>query len=138
MNLNFSTTHSILIAIPDNWREEVRKILEDQHYSTWLTASKDEVCTLISSREWQGLIITSDWALDDTEIARALEGVWGRSPTVTLIKAETFQRHGQEYVFGKVFQPSRSQEFCTIPFDRDELIVRLRLALRAAEKGSRQ
>jgi len=53
-----------------------------------------------------------------------------------LILEETFQKFGQRIVFDKVYNPEAFQEFCTAPFDMDELLPRLRKIIQKDQKAA--
>ncbi len=119
----------ILIVIPDEWRNEIKDILEAEKFQVLTAVTKHDAFKIIQSYQLSALIVISDWAIDTNTDKEIIGLTFGKIPTLTLIRAEAFQQYGQEVVFDKIYNPSASQEFCTIPFSADELLGRLRKIL---------
>lgn len=137
---NFMDNHAIsasllLIGIPLEWQSEIEVFLKDKQFTTLFSASKDEATKIIQSRKLGAVIITSDLVFDDNISQDVIVLTYGKIPTLTLILDETFKKLGQAKVFDKVYNPEAFQEFCTIPFDVDEMILRLQKIIQKAKNS---
>ena len=107
----------ILIAIPDEWREEVRIFLEQKSVNVIEATTLEQTLEIVRSTLLNGLIVVSDWTLTDVNAKGEclIESVKDKIATVTLIST------GGSYAwFERVYHPP-NHEYCTIPFGLDEL-----------------
>jgi len=118
----------ILIAIPQEWQAQVHKFLEREGFTVLAAASWEDASSLIRSQNLSGVVMSSDWAVDDDDGKNMglIEPARGKIPTVTLITRESFRDRGYN-VYDTVYVPPLHQ-FCTVPFDLEELLLRMRRA----------
>ena len=138
MPIDSVTPNPLLVAVPLEWQNEIATILENERYAILFAESKNDIVKIIQSRQLQAVIVTSDLVFDDNVSQDLIALTFGKIPTLTIILQETFEKFGQSKVFGKVYNPEAFQEFCTAPFSMEELIPRLRKAIRKAENISLQ
>jgi hypothetical protein len=126
----------LLIGIPLEWQGAMATSLENAQFAMLFSMSKDEATEIIQSRELSAVIITSDLVFDDDTSRDMIALTYGRIPTLTIILEEAFKKYGQGKVFDKVYNPQALQEFCTAPFDMDELLLRLRNIIQRGQKAA--
>ena len=121
----------ILLVVPDDWRDQLREILESQHYIVLLAQTNDEAAAIIQSGGVSALVISSDHVAFEAQPGVDLvQMTSGKIPTLTIIKNDAFQLYGQVKVFGKVFTHQVLREYCSVPFDAEEFLGRLQMLLR--------
>ena len=118
----------ILIAIPQEWQAQVHKFLEREGFKVLAASSREEALSLIRSQSLSGVVVSSDWAVDDDDGKNIglIEPIRGKIPTVTLITRQSFRDRGYS-VYDAVYVPPLHQ-FCTVPFDLEELLLRMKRA----------
>ena len=131
MSQNCTSPLPILIAISDNWRDEVCKLLEQEGFTVLVATSRDNALALAQSRRLRAIIVTSDWAMasEDGKTVGLIETVKAKTPTVTLIQRT---HHGRR-CFDEVFHPPL-HEYCTVPVAVEELLARLGQTIRAVDE----
>jgi DNA-binding NtrC family response regulator len=106
----------VLLALPDNWKNEVHQFLSDKGLEVVQASSFEEAVAIVQSQDLQGMIIVSDWLTStDGTISDLMEKAPKVVPMVMLIRAGTSYSW-----FDKLYQPG-FREYCTIPLDLDEL-----------------
>ena len=116
----------LLLGVPPEWQGAISTSLENARFVPQFSMSKEDAAKMIQSGNLSAVIITSDFVFDNDLNQDVISLTYGKIPTLTIIFEETFRDLGQEKVFGKVYNPETFQEFCTVPFDMDELLLRLR------------
>jgi DNA-binding NtrC family response regulator len=133
MSQNSTFPVPILIAISDNWRDEVCKFLEQEGFTVLVATSRDNALALAQSRRLCAIVVTSDWAMasEDGKTVGLIEMVKGKTPTVTLIQKTYYGR----CCFDEVFHPSL-HEYCTVPVAAEQLLTRLRQVIQAVDESA--
>jgi DNA-binding response OmpR family regulator len=126
--VNKQQSRPILVAIPQEWQAQVHNFLENKGFSVLTASSREEALSLLQSQNLSGIVMSSDWEVDDDEdkIIGLIERARGRIPTVTLITQQSFRDKGNS-VYDAVYAPPR-HDVCTVPFDPEELLSRMRRA----------
>jgi hypothetical protein len=107
----------ILIAIPDDWRIEIRRHLAKEGVATLEASSYDDAFRLVLSRPPQGIIIILDWLItDNVRSTELLNIIKNKIPTVILVRTPN------DYSWLKDVYIPQFHEYCTIPVAVDELI----------------
>ncbi len=128
----------LLVGIPLEWQSQMATRLESEQFEILFSASKDDAISIIKARVLCAVIIASDLVFDNDISQDLIALTYGKIPTLTIILRETFEKFGQEVVFDKVYNSEAFQEFCTVPFDMDELLPRLRKIIQKAQTASLQ
>ena len=124
----------LLIGVPLEWQSVMKSSLENAQFLPRFSLSKEEAIATIQTRDLNAIVITSDFVFDGDLTQDVIALTYGKIPTLTIILQETFQVFGQEKVFSKVYNPEALQEFCTAPFDMDELLPRLQKIIQKTQK----
>jgi hypothetical protein len=124
----------LLIGIPLEWQSAMKSSLENAQLLPRFSLSKEDAIDPIQTRDLIAIVITSDFVFDGDLKQDVIALTYRKIPTLTIILQETFQAFGQEKVFDKVYNPEAFQEFCTAPFDMDELLPRLQKIIQKAQK----
>lgn len=124
----------LLIGIPLEYQSAMTASLENAQFTLWFSMSKDEAVKIIHSGELSAVVITSDFVFDDDPNQDLIELTYGKIPTLTIIFRETFEKFDQGQIWDKVYNPEAFQEFCTAPFDMEELLPRLRKIIQKSQK----
>ena len=132
---NLDVSELLIIGVPHGWKASMEKTLEDELFSVLFSSSKDDAIKIIQSRELCAVIITSDFVFHSETNQDILSLTYAKIPTLTIIRKETVEKLGQEVVFDKVYNPKAFQEFCTAPFDMNELILRLKKIIQKSQKA---
>ena len=135
---NSTFSEILLIGVPFEWQSSMAIRLEDEQFTTLFLLSKDNATKIIQSRELCAVIITSDFVFDDDTNQDLIALTYGKIPTLTIVLQETFKKFEQGIIWDKVYNPEALQEFCTAPFDMDELLLRLRKIIHKAQKVTMQ
>lgn len=115
---------TVLLAISAEWQHQVAELLQGKGITTLVAHSLEEAKASVTSPGVGGIIITSDWAMEEDKDGRNfIEAVRDKMPTVTLILGETM-RESRPVLFSRTYFPPR-HEFCIVPFDLDELLGRM-------------
>lgn len=131
---NLAISELLLIGVPLEWQSPMKTRLENEKFKTLFSASKNDATKIIQSHKLCAVIITSNFVFDDDPNQDLIKLTYGKIPTLTIILRETFEKFGQGIVFDKVYNPEAFQEFCTAPFDMDELLARLQKIIHKVPK----
>ena len=104
----------ILVAVPINL-SEIFDFLETSGFSIARTTSPDAIHGLLEKVKPDGVIIFAEWVFLDAE--NNLLTLFDDIPSVFLISKTTSQYKWFEILF--------QHEYCTIPVDKEELLIRL-------------
>ena len=135
---NSTVSEVLLIGVPLEWQSPMATRLESEQFTTLFLLSKNDATKIIRSRELCAVIITSDFVFDDDTNQDLITLTYGKIPTLTIVLRETFEKFEQGIIWDKVYNPEAFQEFCTAPFDMDELLPRLRKIIQKAQTASMQ
>jgi DNA-binding NtrC family response regulator len=129
-----SAQATILIAVPDEWREELSQLLEREGFFVKLASSMEEALSFIRSQSPNAVVMISDWAMasDDEETDGLMKALIGKIPTVCLITPTTWHQARNRW-FDELYRPPL-HEYCSVPVGIDQLILRLRKVLEAATR----
>jgi DNA-binding NtrC family response regulator len=134
ISMGQSTTSPIkvLIALTDEWDGTLQQVLEQAGFLVLLADSKEEALSIIKAQDPSAVVMISDWALESAEGTAdgLMESLKGEVPTVSLISQRTWQRARDRW-FDYLYHPPL-HEYCSVPVDREEIIVRLEETLEAA------
>ena len=119
------TIAKLLIAISnDEWSGLVCELLQKEGYQVLAPSSLDEFIKFTKIHQLDGIIMTADWAVEETRSGN--ETLMGlakdKIPTVTII-----EKHNYEIL--DVVYPSAMHQFVTTPFGGDELLARFERAV---------
>jgi DNA-binding NtrC family response regulator len=125
----------VLVALADEWREELRQVLEQAGFFVLMADSKDEASSMIRMQCPSAVVMISDWALESGKgnADGLMELVKGKVPTVSLISPRTWQDADARW-FDYLYHPPL-HEYCSVPVDRQEIINFLEKAPKAAENA---
>lgn len=127
-----ATSELLLIGVPVEWQSLMAPRLENEQFTLLFSASHNDAKSIIQTRELCAVVITSDFVFAD-ENQDLIALTCGKIPTLTIILRETIEKFGQGIVFDKVYNPEALQDFCTAPFDMEELVGRLRKIIQKAQ-----
>ncbi len=119
MQPSSSQSTPILVATPHTWGELVCAIIERTSVPCLLVQSHASALYIATQTSLRGIVLDGDWALanEHENLAGIFEVVQQKIPTVTLIRSV-------RTLFQVVYHPPYHQ-FCTFPFDVEELEVRM-------------
>ena len=118
-------TLPILVAIPDEWRNQICQHLESQGYSVIPVSSQDEAIKIVKSGKGLfGVIIVSDWAMSQEATDNVVKLLQEKVPTITVITEKTRRESGYLYMDEVFFPPKH--EYISAPFSLEELEGRMR------------
>jgi DNA-binding response OmpR family regulator len=121
---------SLLIAISNNDLSAlVCEFLQEKGFQVVTASSLDESVKFVKSRHLDGIVMTADWAVEETGCGtETLMGLAKDNiPTVTIIEKNS-------YDILDVVYPSAMHQFVTTPFGSDELFARLERAMQNKKK----
>jgi DNA-binding NtrC family response regulator len=129
-----SAQTTILIAVPDDWREMLGQFLEREGFSVELTSSREEALSIIQTQTPSAIVMRSDLAMasDDGKTDGLMKAVMGKIPTVCLITPNTWL-HARYRWFDELYHPPL-HEYCSVPVAIEQLTVRLRKTIEAASR----
>ena len=129
-----SAQATILIAVPDEWREELSQLLEREGLSVKLASSTEESLSIIRSQSPSAVVMISDWAMtsDDGKTDGLMKAVIGKIPTVSLITPTTWHQARNRW-FDELYHPPL-HEYCSLPAGIEQLLLRLRKTIEAATR----
>ena len=127
-----SSQLTILVAVPDEWREVLAQFLKREGFSVLLATSLDEASSIIHSQSLSAVVMISDWAIasDEGKTDGLMKIVKGKIPTVSLITPRTW-RDARSRWFDELYHPPL-HEYCSIPVDIEQLSRRLSKAIEEA------
>ena len=117
---------TLLIAISnDELSGLVREFLQKEGYQVLVASSLDESIKFTKTHQLDGIIMTADWAIQETSDGN--ETLMGlakdKIPTVTIIDRIDYG------ILDLVYYHSVIQEYVSMPFSREELVGRLERAI---------
>jgi DNA-binding NtrC family response regulator len=123
---------TILVAIPDEWREVLAQFLKREGFSVLLVTSLDEASSIIHSQSLSAVVMISDWAIasDEGKTDGLMKIVKGKIPIVSLITPRTW-RDARSRWFDELCHPPL-HEYCSIPADTEQLSRHLSKAIEEA------
>ncbi|MFN8400089.1 MAG: hypothetical protein U0X74_08740 [Anaerolineales bacterium] len=133
-----TTSEILLVGVPFEWQSPMKIRLESEEFTTLFSLLHDEATEIIQSHNLCAVIITSDFIFGEDVKNDLVSLTYGKIPTLTIILRESFEKFGQDKIFDKIYNPEAFQEFCTAPFDMDELLPRLRKVIQKAETAFSQ
>lgn len=108
----------ILVATSHKWGELVCILIERFSVPFLLAQTHASALQVINSTSLRGIILDGDWAIaNGQDLPSVFEVVQHTIPTVTMMR-------NVRTLFHTVYHPPFHQ-FCTIPFDVEELEVRI-------------
>lgn len=111
----------VLIAIPEQWDEELSQLVEKAGFSTIKAYSYADALEIVQSQDLMAVVMTSDWAInqDDGSVG-LIKHLKGKTPTYSLITKTTYQTHFERWM-DELFEPPR-HEYQHMPADVDAVI----------------
>lgn len=113
----------ILVAIPQEWNQQICTELQAHGYSTVHAHSQQEADTILAGpTKPDGVIIVSDWAIAhfDGEADGIVKHLQGKIPTVTIVTETSRKKSGYRYIDESYFPPLH--DYITTPVPLEALI----------------
>ena len=130
---NENMKHPVLVAIPQEWYEEwfdvAARYFTKKDIPTIVVTSKQKFLQLLDVQKLSAFVAISDWVVDDLESPSLIEQLKGQIPTVTIV-TEASKKEYSYAILDKIYF-FKLHQYCTVPFDIEELIVRLSQAIDA-------
>src|SRR5689334_23071651 len=107
--------NTVLLAVPENWRTELREFLAGHHINAAEAASYEAALSAIEEQAYAAIIVVLQWAWINSSTSQFWQEISENTPVLLLIP------RGTDYRWFDVIYTPPLHDYCTLPVGTDEI-----------------